>query len=539
MDTTPVPHDLIVVGAGFTGMHAVIHAARQGLDVLGLETGADVGGTWYWNRYPGSRCDVESIDYSYSFDEELEREWRWTERYATQPEILRYLEHVADRFDVRRHYRFEQEVAAADWDEGTQRWTVRTTSGLVAAARWLLMASGSLSRPLAPTIPGRADFAGEVYFTAAWPKEPVDLNGKRVGLIGTGSSGIQSAPIIAAAAKELVVYQRTANYSVPALNRPIGDEEWAREQQQLPERRRLSWHGLAGSPWTAHPVPFETLRPAERDAVFEESWERGGVLFAKAFMRQTVDPAINEAARRFFERKLAQAVRDPQTLADLTPDDHPIGTKRICTDSGYYAMFNEPHVSLVNLKRDPIVEITPGGIRTRSGERELDVLVFATGFDALTGALTAMEIRGRQGVLLRDAWATRVTTYLGIAVPGFPNLLTLNGAGTPSVLTNMALGGEQQSDYALRLIAHCARQGFTSAEASADAAEAWTTHVAEVAAGTLFATTRSWYTGSNVEGKPADFLPYLGGFRPYIDKLEQIAAEGYPGFVLGSVAGSS
>lgn len=525
-------HDLIVVGAGFAGLYTVIHAERLGLDVLGLEAGDGVGGTWYWNRYPGARCDVESIDYSFSFDPELERTWRWSERYATQPEILRYLEHVADRYDVRRHYRFDQRVASAQWHERARRWEVRTEAGLVATADWLVMATGSLSAPVLPDLPGRDTFAGEVYMTAAWPQTDPDLAGKRVAVIGTGSSGIQAIPLIAQRAAEVVVYQRTANYSVPAFNRGLEDAEWQAALADYAHRRELSWNGLAGSPWTSHPVPYDEVPEAEREAVFEEAWTRGGVLFAKAFARQTADIEINEAARAFFEGKLVELVDDPQTLADLTPSDHPIGTKRICTDSGYYETYNLPHVHLVNLRREPITEVTPTGITSAQAHREHDVVVYATGFDAMTGALTSIDIRGREGRSLRDEWRDGPTNYLGVGIPGFPNLLALNGPGTPSVLSNMALGAEQQGAFALRLVQHCRANGFTSAEPRSDAAQAWAAHGAELADATLFGSARSWYTGANIEGKARGFLPYIGGFRPYIDRCDTVADGGFAGFVL-------
>ncbi|MGX1934098.1 flavin-containing monooxygenase [Microbacterium resistens] len=525
-------HDLVVVGAGFAGLYTTVHARRRGLDVIGLEAADDVGGTWFWNRYPGARCDVESIDYSYSFDDDLQRDWRWSERYATQPEILRYLNHVADRFDIRRHYRFGERVIEAVWDDPDQRWTLRTGSGLEVRARWVVMASGCLSQPLLPDIPGRDTFAGRVLQTSSWPTEPVDLRGLRVGVIGTGSSGIQAVPIIAEQAAELVVYQRTANYSVPAFNRPIDDDEWARQQEGLAHRRAVSWRSPAGSPWSSHPVPFADASEDEREQVFEESWTRGGVLFAKAFAGVTTDPVVNDAARDFFERKLAATVSDPDVLADLTPTGHPLGTKRICTDSGYYETFALPHVDLVNLRRDPITGIEPSGIRTASGLRELDVIVFATGFDAMTGALTAIDIRGREARVLREDWTRFPVTHLGIGLPGYPNLFPLNGPGTPSVLANMALTSEQQGEYALRLIDHCLAHGYTSAEAREDAAQAWTEETARVAAGTLFAGADSWYTGANIEGKARGFLPYIGGFRRYIEHAEEVAAEGYRGFVL-------
>ncbi|WP_375385257.1 flavin-containing monooxygenase [uncultured Microbacterium sp.] len=536
--THPIPHaDVIVVGAGFAGLYTVIHAARRGLTVIGIEAGADVGGTWYWNRYPGARCDVESIDYSYSFDDELQQEWRWSERYATQPEILRYLSHVADRFDARRRFRFATRVVAAEWDDGdAQRWTVATDAGDRISASWLVMATGSLSTPLLPDIPGRESFGGEVLMTAAWPHEPVDLHGKRVGVIGTGSSGIQSIPLIADQAAELVVYQRTANFSVPALNRELDDDEWTHALEEYPHRRQVSWDSLAGSPWTAHDVPYEEADEQERARVFEDRWTRGGVLFGKAFPRQTVDIEVNDAARRFFEGKLAEIVRDPQTLDDLTPRDHAIGTKRICTDSGYFDTFNRPHVTLVNLRRDPIIEITAEGVRTESGFRPLEVIVFATGFDALTGALTSIDIRGRSGRLLRDEWKGGVVTNLGMAVPGFPNLIMLNGPGSPTVLTNMAIGSEQQGDFALRLVDHTIAHGYTSVETREDAARAWTDDIAVRASRTLFAGARSWYTGANVPGKAAGFLPFIGGFRPYIHACDRVADAGYEGFVFSVVA---
>lgn len=522
--------DLIVVGAGFAGMYTTIHAARAGMSVLGLEGGGDVGGTWYWNRYPGARCDVESIDYSYSFDPQLQEDWRWSERYATQPEILRYLNHVAERFGVRQHYRFDTAVTGANWDEGAHLWHVRTSTGDTVSARWLVMATGSLSAPHLPDIPGRDSFAGRVYRTSSWPAEGVDLTGLRVGVIGTGASAVQSVPLIAEQAAALTVFQRTANYSVPAFNRLLDDEEWQQALRDYPSRRAESWNGSAGSPWSSYGSSYERLTPEQREEVLAESWTRGGVLFGKAFERQTADRDINDAARLYFERKLREIVHDDAVLADLTPIDHPIGTKRICTDSGYFETFNLPTVNLVNLRRTPIVEITADGILTEAGFHELDVLIFATGFDALTGALTSIDIVGREGDTVRDAWRDGPLTYLGIGVPGFPNLLTLNGPGSPSVLSNMALGSEQQGDYALRLIAHAAEAGFTAAEPRADAARAWTSHLGEIANGTLFADAPTWYTGANIAGKPRVFMPYLGGFKNYIDRVDDVANDGYSGF---------
>lgn len=523
-------HDAIVVGAGLAGIYTSIHAVRAGLNTLGIEAGSDVGGTWYWNRYPGARCDVESVDYSYSFDEELQNEWRWSERYATQPEILRYLSHVAERFDVRRHYRFDTKVTGARWDDIAQLWNVVTSAGETVSARWLVMATGSLSKPNLPDLPCRDSFEGSVYLTAAWPAERVDFTGLRVGIIGTGASGVQSIPLIAEQAAELTVFQRTANYSVPAFNRPIDDQEWQNALQEYPARRTESWNGSTGSPWSSYSVPYEDLSPEEREQVLAESWTRGGVLYGKAFERQTTDPEVNDAARLYFERKIREIVLDEDLARDLTPNDHPIGTKRICTDSGYFETYTRPTVHLVNLHRDPITAITPEGVQTESGLHELDALVYATGFDALTGSLTSIDIIGRDGRTIRDAWQDGPLTYLGIGIPGFPNLLTLNGPGSPSVLSNMALGSEQQGASALRLILHAAASKFSSVEPRKDAATEWTTHLAEVAGKTLFADAPTWYTGANIPGKPRTFMPYLGGFNNYIARVDEIADDGYRGF---------
>ncbi|MBV0893710.1 NAD(P)/FAD-dependent oxidoreductase [Microbacterium sp. NC79] len=528
--------DVLVIGAGFAGVYSTIHADRAGYSVLGIEAGSEVGGTWYWNRYPGARCDVESLDYSYSFDPELENEWRWSERYATQPEILRYFQFVADRFDVRRHYRFNERVTAAAWDEAAQRWSVTTDAGDTISAQWLIMATGSLSNPNLPDIAGRDSFAGETYLTAMWPEEAPDFTGKRVAVIGTGSSGVQSVPHFARQAAEVVVYQRSANYSVPAFNRELTDEEWEASRPTLAERRAISWAGGAGSPWNSHPVPFDEVPQDERDAVFAEAWERGGVLFGKAFAEQTVREDINDAARVYFEARLADIVTDPQTRSDLTPTDHAIGTKRICTDSGYYQTFNEEHVHLVNLRREPITEITADGIRTAEAMREHDVIVYATGFDALTGALSAINPIGRDGRSLAAEWADGPQTLLGLMVPGFPNMFTLNGPGSPSVLSNMALTSEQQGAWALRAIADATAAGHTSIEPRDDAAAAWTAHVVAVGDRTLFGNAPSWYTGANIAGKKRVFLPYLGGFANYTAQCTAAADKGYEGFVLSTAS---
>ncbi|KQY54338.1 MULTISPECIES: flavin-containing monooxygenase [unclassified Nocardioides] len=531
--------DILVIGAGFAGLYAV-HAARQaGHDVLCLEAGSGVGGTWFFNRYPGARCDVESIDYSYSFDEDLQNDWKWSERYATQPEILSYINHVAERFDLLRSIRLETRVVAADWDESAAVWRVATDAGEVHVARHVLCAAGSLSVPNKPPIPGVDDFAGEVLFTSQWPEPAPDLAGKRVGIVGTGSSGIQSIPVIAQEAEELTVFQRTPNFSVPALNRPLTEEDQRRIREEYPERRRKSRVSGGGSPYVAHPKSAEECDPDERTAALEKGWTTGGVLFGKTFPDQYTNIVSNDYARDFAVAKIRAIVEDPEVADDLIPSDHPIGTKRICTDSGYYATFNRDNVALVNLRKDPIEHIADWGVKTSESSYELDVLVFATGFDAMTGALTRMDIRGEGGVLLRDAWADGPVTYLGYQVPAFPNFFILNGPGSPAVLANMVLGSEMQVDWLLALIRAADEQGADRVAVSPDVAQEWTTQLQEAAEQTLFPRANSWYMGANIEGKPRKFMLYLGGLGTYAAFCDEIAADDYRGFELTAASAAA
>ncbi|MEU3270202.1 NAD(P)/FAD-dependent oxidoreductase [Saccharomonospora sp. NPDC006951] len=526
--------DVLVVGAGFSGLYAVHKAREAGFRVGGVEAAPTVGGTWYWNRYPGARCDVESLDYSYSFDEALQREWRWSERYATQPEILAYAEHVADRFDVRGHIDFSRKVVAAHFRDDTATWTVSTDTGHRYSTRFLVFATGSLSAPHQPGLPGFADFTGEVLFTARWPEEGADLTGKRVGVIGTGSSGIQSVPIIAEQAASVTVFQRSANYSVPAGNRPLTDADQVRAQRDYPQRRRKSWASTAGSPHDAYPGSALEVDEDTRREVFEARWQQGGVLFGKTFPQQTIDERVNRLARDFAEAKIRAIVRDPRTADDLVPTDHPIGTKRICTDSGYFETFNLPHVTLVNLRREPITTLTANGIRTSEAHYELDTLVLATGFDAMTGALTRIDISGPRENHISSVWGNGPLTYLGVGIPGLPNLFSLTGPGSPSVLANMILAAEQQVNWLVELLRHCAESGFTQVEPRRDAAQAWTRHVDEVAGATLFPKAASWYMGANIAGKPQGFMPYIGGFAAYGEVCDAVRDAGYRGFVFTS-----
>ncbi|NKY54489.1 flavin-containing monooxygenase [Nocardia vermiculata] len=524
--------DAVVVGAGISGLYAVYKLRRRGMRVHGFESAEGVGGTWYHNRYPGARCDVESIDYSYSFDDELQQEWTWSERFATQAEILGYLEHVADRHDLRSAYEFLTRVTAAVYDERTRRWTVSTDTGRTVTARFCVLATGVLSATNTPDIPGRDTFTGEIYHTGEWPHEPVDLAGKRVGVIGTGSSGIQAVPVIAEQAEQLYVFQRTPNYSIPAGNRPLSADAVAAVKANYAERRRLSRRSGGGTPNSPHPKGALEVDAAERTRVYDEWWQRGGYLFAKAFPDQTVSREANDTAREYVEMKIREMVHDPEIAAQLIPDDHPIGTKRIVTDDGYFDTYNRDNVTLVNLRRSPITDITETGVRTTDTTVELDVLIFATGFDAMTGSLSRIDIRGRDGRDLRDEWAAGPRTYLGLAVPGFPNMFVLAGPGSPSVLANMVLMAEQHVDWIGDCLDHLDAHGLTTVEATEEAAGEWVAECNAVAARTLFPSANSWYMGANIPGKPRVFMPYIGGFGTYNEICAQVAAAGYRGFQL-------
>ncbi|MBL1074508.1 NAD(P)/FAD-dependent oxidoreductase [Nocardia sp. 2] len=526
------PHDVIIIGAGFAGLYGVHQAARAGLNVLGLEAGEDVGGTWFWNRYPGARCDVESVDYSYSFDENLQQSWTWTERFAAQPEILSYINHVADRFELKQRYRFNQRVSAARFDDDTALWTLRTEQGDEYRSRFVVFATGCLSAPIKPNIPGVETFAGEELFTARWPEEGADLTGKRVGVIGTGSSGIQVSPIIAREALALTVFQRSPNFSVPMPNRPWSAAEQEQIRATYRQRREKSYYAPAATPHPSIQTKALELSAQEREAAMEDRWNQGGVLFNKVFPDQNSDLTANELVRDFAVAKIRAKVENQSVADDLIPTDHPIGTKRICTDSGYYEMFNQPHVGLVNLRREPIEEITPTGIRTAEKFIELDTLVYATGFDAMTGALLRIDIHGSKDAKLGDTWADGPVTYLGFGIPGFPNMFSINSVGTPSVMANMVLHSEQQLDWVLDLVEHCRAQGISRVEARDEAAVKWTDHLLEVAEGTLFVQANSWYMGANVEGKKRVFMPYIGGFGNYRRFCDEERDNGYPNFEL-------
>lgn len=523
--------DAVVVGAGFAGVYALHRLRGDGHSVRLFEAGDGVGGVWYWNRYPGARCDVESVDYSFSFDEALQQDWDWSEKYATQPEILRYLNHVVDRFDLRRDIALGTRVTDVILDEQAMRWTVTTDGGDVVSARFVVLALGPLSNTNVPDIEGLSTFAGPAYHTATWPHDAVDFVGKRVGVIGTGSSGIQSIPIIARAAEKLTVFQRSANYSVPAGNRPLSEADRAAQKADYPERRRKSMLSGGGSPHLAHPSSATEVSAQELRDAYEKRWELGGVLFSKTFPDQLVTKEANETARLFWESKVRAVIEDPAIADLLVPSDHAIGTKRICTDDGYYETFNRPNVELINLRATPIREIDEAGVVTDDGRRhDLDVLVLATGFDAMTGSVARINVVGRGGVSLNDVWAAGPLTYLGLGIPGFPNLFNLTGPGSPSVLANMVLHSELHVDWVADAILHLRDLDAKAIEAQEDAARAWVAECGERAAGTLMPTANSWYLGANIPGKPRVFMPFVGGFGVYGEIIADVAAAGYKGF---------
>ena len=524
--------DAVIVGAGFSGLYMLHRLRGLGLSAVVLEAGEDVGGTWYWNRYPGARCDVESMQYSYSFDETLQQEWRWSERYATQPEILRYANHVADRFDLRRDIRFNTRVSAARFDEGAGLWHLTLQEGGNITARFCIMATGCLSSAKRPEIPGLDDFRGPAYHTGNWPHDGVDFTGLRVGVIGTGSSAIQSIPVIAEQAAQVTVFQRTPNFSVPAHNRPI-DEAYERSwKDDYPARRRHARTLRTGIDYPLNPLSALEVGAEERERQYETSWAAGGTAFMAAFSDLLRDEDANATARDFVHRQIRRIVRDPKTAELLCPTNHPIGTKRICVDTDYYATFNRPNVRLVDLRATPIERITDHGVRTSGEDFTVDTLVLATGFDAMTGALLAVDIAGRDGVTLREAWADGPVSYLGLMVAGFPNLFTITGPGSPSVLSNMMVSIEQHVDWIADTIAAMRARGATTIEATREAQDDWVRHVAEVGASTLYPRANSWYMGVNVPGKPQVFMPYVGGVGTYREICDDIAARGYAGFRL-------
>ncbi|MDR5761326.1 NAD(P)/FAD-dependent oxidoreductase [Caballeronia sp. LZ035] len=527
-------YDAIIIGAGFSGLYQ-LHMLRDrlGLDVRLLEAGDGVGGTWHWNRYPGARCDSESYYYCYTFSDELQDEWEWSERYPDHNEIRRYLNHVADRLALRPDIQLDTRVTQASYEETQNLWRVSTENGEQFEARYLVTAVGCLSTANVPSLPGLATFAGERYHTGRWPAQGVAFEGKRVGLIGTGSTGIQAAPVIAQQAERLTVLQRTANYSVPARNGPVDQRfrDWAATHRK--EIRAKSRGSINGHPFDVSTRSALEVSADEREQAYHAAWERGGLRFRATFKDLLTDREANETASQFIRERIADIVKDPAIAEKLTPRDHLYATKRPPIDTHYFETFNRDNVELVDLKATPIVEVVPEGIRTSDALIPLDVIVFATGFDALTGPLMALNIEGRGGLKLKDAWAHGPRTYLGLQSPGFPNLFTITGPGSPSVLTNMPIAIEQHVEWITACIGRMRDQGATRIEPADTAAENWARHVNEVADATLMPmASSSWYLGANIPGKPRVFMPYAGGMARYAEICGEVASKGYEGFLI-------
>ena len=532
-------YDVVIVGAGFGGMYMLHRLRELNLTAIVYEAGDDVGGTWYWNRYPGARCDAESLAYSFSFSPELEQDWQWTERYATQPEILEYARHVSNRFDLRKDIQFETRVIKAQFSDDTNLWQVETDRGDQVEATFCVMATGCLSVPQLPDIPGLESFTGNFYQASKWPHEPVDFSGQRVGIIGTGSSGIQAIPVIAEQAKHLTVFQRTPNFSIPAKNDDL-DKDWVtafkknyrehRHSQKLGLRQGFGDLEIEALKEVKEPVLFTQLTEEQAIARLEASWQRGGAAFMGAIGDQLSNETSNAFAAKFVHQKIHETVKD-QDIADLLcPTNHPIGSRRICVDSDYYDTYNKDNVTLRSVLESPIEAIVENGVQVDGEVTELDTLVIATGFDAMTGALLNIDIRGRGGEQLSTKWHAGPRAYLGMSSAGFPNLFMITGPGSPSVLSNMLVSIEQHVDWMVGCISHMQESNLKVIEAEESAEDRWINHVNEVASMTLFPKGGSWYLGANVKGKPRIFMPYAGGVGAYRDICDDVTRNDYQGF---------
>ena len=532
MSPTPQSVDVLIVGAGFAGLYMLHKARRQGLSARVIEAADSVGGTWYHNRYPGARVDIQSMEYSFSFDEDLQQDWRWSERYAAQPELLLYANHVADRFALRDGIQFNTRLSGAAFDESAQRWLAQAEGGQAWSARFLVMACGPLSSPNQPDFPGLSDYAGQMLHTARWPHEAVDFSGLRVGVIGTGSSAVQAIPLIAEQAAQLTVFQRTATYAVPAHNGPMDPAFEVGIKADYPGFREANQRMMGGFGSLQPPNRISALAvsAAEREAMFEARWQVGGFGLLGTFSDLIVNPAANELACEFVRNKIRATVTDAATAERLCPS-HPIGCKRLCVDTGYYASFNRPNVQLVDLQKSPIEGFTPQGLVAGGVEHRFDALVLATGFDAMTGTLLKLDLRGRGGRRLQDHWRAGPLNYLGLTIAGFPNLFNVAGPGSTSAFTNVIVSIEHHIDWIADCIAYLDVNGLATIDATPEAEADYVAHVNTVAARTIYLNCNSWYLGANIAGKPRMFMP-LFGYPAYVQKCAEVAAQGYAGFVL-------
>lgn len=531
--------DVLVLGAGFGGLHALYRLREENLKITCLEAAADVGGAWYWNRYPGARCDVESLVYCYTFSPILDAEWRWSERYAGRDEICRYLQWVAKRLDLRKHINFNSRLIKATFDEKDSLWVFETENGDTYRARHFLSAAGPITTPIMPDIPGIDEFKGQVIHTARWPERDPDFAGKRVGIVGTGSSGVQAIPIVAKQCKKLSVFIRTPNFYAPARNRPLtqADYDWWEENRELTRQRLQNCHRWGGGDIMLDSEVNDTIfqkasefTPEQRRRIYENRYENGGGVVGWAFYDAMIDKAVNDEAADFLRGKIKTVVKDPETAEKLTPRGFPYGTKRCTVGTEFHETFNRDNVDLIDVKAAPIERVTERGVIVGGREIELDVLIAASGFDALTGALTKIEVRGEGGDLLADRWRSGVQTHLGIAVHGFPNLYMVGGPGSPSVLTNVVMTNEMQVDWIADLICYIQQRGYKRCDTTQEAQDAWTHEVGELVKGNLWETANSWYVGANVPGKPRQILAYVGGYAAYKESCMKESNSGYPGF---------
>lgn len=520
--------DVLIVGAGFAGLYALHKMREIGASASVIETAEDVGGVWYWNKYPGARCDVESLQYSYSFSDDLQQEWQWTERYARQPEIYAYLRHVADRFDLRRSISFGTSVVSATFDDAYQCWRVSTDKGDDIAARYCIMASGSLSVSRLPDLPGIENFTRPVLHTGNWPDNAPDFEGQNVAVIGTGSSGVQAIPLIAERAKHLIVFQRTPNFVVPARNHPLAAESQARWKSEYPAMRAQARQ--VGTLYDFSETPAFAVSSEAREAEYQRRWEKGGVNFVHAFKDIMTDGAANQTAADFVHARIRQAVNDPVIAERLSPKGYPLGAKRICVGSEYYETYNRDNVTLVDLRETPIVSVNGQSIQTSAANHAIDILICATGYDALTGALMRIDIRGRGGVSLAKKWSDGPRNYLGLMSAEFPNMFIITGPGSPSVLVNMVVGIEQHVDWIAECVMYLMATGSASIVPRVDAEDKWVQRVNDEAASTLFTQANSWYLGANIPGKARVFMPFVGGIGRYRAICDKVAADAYPGF---------
>ena len=528
-------YDAVVIGAGFAGLGMLRRLREEhGMSVQVYEAGAGVGGTWYWNRYPGARCDSESYMYCFSFSEELLQDWNWSGKYPEQPEILSYLNHVADRFDLRRNIQFNTRVKSARFQDDTGHWEVETDQGNLVTSQFLITGIGCISSGNVPSIKGLDSFQGEWYHTGSWPHEKVEFAGKRVAVIGTGSSGVQSIPVIAGQAEHLTVFQRTPQYTIPArhgtIDRKYLEEVVKPNYEEILEQARWS---TGGFPMNRDERSALQVTAEERLEAYEAGWAEGGIRFlSTSFKDISTDRRANDTMAEFIRKKIREMVRDPETAEKLMPTDHPFGSKRPLIDTDYFETYNHDNVELVDIRHSPIKEITPNGIRTEDQDFEFDMIVFATGFDAMTGSYFKMDIRGKNGLSLKDKWSEGPKTYLGLQVAGFPNLFMITGPGSPSVLSNMPMSIEQHIDWIANFLQYIRKHNIKSVEAGVDAETAWVAHVNEVAEPTMYMLANSWYLGANIPGKPRVFMPYVGGLGNYRKKCNEVADTGYKGFIL-------